>query len=210
MKKFTILIDGGFLKPKLGTRSNPVSADKVYNFIESLNAHPELKNMGLYRVFFYDAPPFSEDIEKPLTNGKVEKLSNDPLTQANLRLINELAKKPYVAIRKGECVFRGWKLRKQVLRRADNNKQTSIPLSNDMLMPNIQQKGVDMRIGLDIAALTLKKIVDVIVLVTGDSDFIPAVKFARTEGCQVFLVNLNHSVRDDLLHHTDLVLDIPL
>ena len=36
-----------------------------------------------------------------------------------------------------------------------------------------------MRVGLDIASLTLKKQVEVIVLVTGDSDFVPAMKFAR-------------------------------
>ena len=49
-----------------------------------------------------------------------------------------------------------------------------------------------MRVGLDIASLTLKKQVDVIVLVTGDSDFVPAMKFARCEGAQLFLVTLGH------------------
>jgi uncharacterized LabA/DUF88 family protein len=53
--------------------------------------------------------------------------------------------------------------------------------------PNIRQKGVDMRIGLDIASLTLKKQVQVIVLVTADSDFIPAMKFARREGAQLVI-----------------------
>ncbi len=46
------------------------------------------------------------------------------------------------------------------------------------LRPDIRQKGVDMRIGLDIASLTLKQQVQVVVLVTADSDFIPAMKFA--------------------------------
>ena len=44
------------------------------------------------------------------------------------------------------------------------------------LVPNIQQKGVDMRLGLDIAALTLKAHVGAIVLVAGDSDFVPAIE----------------------------------
>ena len=42
-----------------------------------------------------------------------------------------------------------------------------------------------MRVGLDIASLTLKKQVEVIVLVTGDSDFVPAMKFARREGALI-------------------------
>ena len=65
-----------------------------------------------------------------------------------------------------------------------------------------------MRVGLDIASLTLKKQVEVIVLVTGDSDFVPAMKFARREGAQLFLVTLGHKVVDEMREHADLVLDI--
>jgi uncharacterized LabA/DUF88 family protein len=48
----------------------------------------------------------------------------------------------------------------------------------------LRQKGVDMRIGLDIASMTLKHQVDTIILVTGDSDFVPAAKLARREGVE--------------------------
>lgn len=63
-----------------------------------------------------------------------------------------------------------------------------------------------MRIGLDIASLTLKQHVEIIVLITGDSDFVPAMKFARREGAQLILVHLGHDVREDLLEHSDIVL----
>ena len=66
-----------------------------------------------------------------------------------------------------------------------------------------------MRIGLDIASLTLKKHVEIIVLVTGDSDFVPAMKFARREGAQRFLVALGSQVTDDVREHCDLMLDMP-
>ncbi len=45
-------------------------------------------------------------------------------------------------------------------------------------------------------------------LVAGDSDFVPAMKFARREGAQLFLVTLGHSVRAEMLEHSDLVLDL--
>ena len=76
-------------------------------------------------------------------------------------------------------------------------------------VPDVHQKGVDMRIGLDIASLTLKKHVEIIVLVTGDSDFVPAMKFARREGAQLFLVPLGSRVTDDVREHCDLMLDMP-
>jgi uncharacterized LabA/DUF88 family protein len=41
-----------------------------------------------------------------------------------------------------------------------------------------------MRIGLDIASMTLKRQVDTVILVTGDSDFVPAAKLARREGVE--------------------------
>ena len=81
-------------------------------------------------------------------------------------------------------------------------------VTSDNLVPNVHQKGVDMRVGLDIASLTLKKQVEVIVLVTGDSDFVPAMKFARREGAQLFLVTLGHKVVDEMREHADLVLDL--
>lgn len=65
-----------------------------------------------------------------------------------------------------------------------------------------------MRIGFDMAALTLKRHADVIVLVAGDSDFVPAMKFARREGAQLFLVTLGHAIRPEMKEHADLDLEL--
>ena len=67
----------------------------------------------------------------------------------------------------------------------------------------LRQKGVDMRIGIDISSLTLKKQVDTIVLVAGDSDFVPAAKLARREGVHIVLDPLWQRVNDDLYEHID-------
>ena len=80
-------------------------------------------------------------------------------------------------------------------------------ITSESLIPNVHQKGVDMRVGLDIASLTLKRQVEVIVLVTGDSDFVPAMKFARREGAQLYLVTLGHNVVEAMREHADLLLD---
>jgi len=67
----------------------------------------------------------------------------------------------------------------------------------------LRQKGVDMRIGIDISSLTLKKQVDTIVLVAGDSDFVPAAKLARREGIEFILDPLWQQVNPDLFEHID-------
>jgi uncharacterized LabA/DUF88 family protein len=67
----------------------------------------------------------------------------------------------------------------------------------------LRQKGVDMRIGLDIASITLKKQADTIVLVAGDSDFVPAAKLARREGVEFVLDPMWQKVNADLFEHID-------
>jgi uncharacterized LabA/DUF88 family protein len=72
----------------------------------------------------------------------------------------------------------------------------------------LRQKGVDMRIGLDIASMTLKRQVDTIILVTGDSDFVPAAKLARREGVEFLLDPLWQRVSDELTEHVDGVVSV--
>lgn len=103
----------------------------------------------------------------------------------------------------GEIRFRGWELDTSTLPEGVD----SYEITAENLRPSMQQKGVDMRIGLDIASLSLKKHVDIIVLVTGDADFVPPMKFARREGIHLALVTLGHNVHSDLIEHADLLLD---
>ena len=79
-------------------------------------------------------------------------------------------------------------------------------VTGEDLVPDMVQKGVDIRIGLDIAWISLKRVVDVLVLVTGDSDFVPVTKFARKEGIKVYLDTMDHPVRRELKAHVDLLL----
>ena len=76
-------------------------------------------------------------------------------------------------------------------------------LEDWMAQLDLRQKGVDMRIGLDIASITLKKLAKTIILIAGDADFVPAAKLARRDGMQFILDPLWQSVSDDLFEHID-------
>ena len=72
-----------------------------------------------------------------------------------------------------------------------------------------------MRIGLDIATFAHARIIERIVLVSGDTDMVPAIKLARTAGIEVIIVQLPKPVLDlhsSLLAHSDMVrsVDWPL
>lgn len=70
-------------------------------------------------------------------------------------------------------------------------------------MLSVDQKGVDMRIGLDIASMAFKGQVDQIILIAGDSDFVPAAKLARREGIDFILDPMWAPVKGNLYEHID-------
>ena len=61
----------------------------------------------------------------------------------------------------------------------------------------------DMKIGIDIAHLSYKKLADQIILIAGDSDFVPAAKIARREGVDFIIDAMGSHIADDLLTHVD-------
>lgn len=121
-------------------------------------------------------------------------------------LLKDLSLKDNLAFRSGELSFDGWKIKKWSI---ENIARTGRALEESDFVPDLKQKRVDMKIGLDVAWLSSKFIVDWIILVTSDSDFVPAMKFARREGIQIILVNMDHKqVKRDLLVHADEVRSI--
>ena len=75
------------------------------------------------------------------------------------------------------------------------------------LRPKVEQKGVDLRIAIDIVETAANRIADVLLLTSGDSDVVPAMKFAGRAGRHVFLSTMGHGVAADLRAHADLVID---
>jgi uncharacterized LabA/DUF88 family protein len=116
------------------------------------------------------------------------------------RLLESLETTPDFALRLGETMTSGWKSGPSAFRSLMKSPRL---IRADDLVPAIEQKGVDLRIGLDIARLALTTSVQAIVAVTGDSDLVPAFKFARREGVRVFLCHMGHRIRRELTTHAD-------
>lgn len=211
--KVALLLDGGFVKKRLQAQLHhfPTVAE-VVTLCNNLMSEPTLAGTELFRIYFYDAPPYEGSETNPIDNVVVH-YANTPQASQNKSLIDSLELEANFAVRRGVLIHSGWRLSRNALQRIAAAHQATPPNTLQQqvnaadLQPNISQKGVDMRIGLDIASLALKRIVQVVVLVTGDSDFIPAMKFARKEGLRVYLAALGqHSVFRDLKAHADILL----
>lgn len=200
---YAVLIDGGFVKYTLKRKraDPPINAATVRAFVDSIAKLSWLCGYRLHRVYFYDAKPLTKKVTRP--DGTVIDFAASKAHAISTQQHQTIARLPFFAMRFGELSDRGWKVPERILQKQKNVPNMTIQSSD--LEPNVQQKGVDMRIGLDVATLTIRRQVDTVVLVTGDSDLVPAMKLARREGAQVILVTLGQKLKDAMYDHADVV-----
>jgi len=142
-----MLLDGGFVKYKLGSAKTQADSASISKFVGQVSALPILAGMRLHRIYFYDSRPLEISEAKPLGGGTIDFGATDAAAR-NKSLHSTLVREPFFALRFGELYLEGWRLRKKLLK-----KNAAIKIDHNDLEPNIRQKGVDMRIGLDIADL---------------------------------------------------------
>jgi uncharacterized LabA/DUF88 family protein len=202
-EKIALMIDGAFLKIKLQKiHSRFPTAQDITSFCSNLMQKGPLSSAHILRIYFYDAPPYEGKVENPLSR-VVTNYANSAKAIQNTNLHRSLELQPNFAVRRGTVSSQGWKLGGAALKSISRVPRQIV--AND-LVPDLKQKGVDMRIGLDIAWLSTKRLVDAIILVTGDSDFIAAMKLARKEGIRIYLETMGHPVHVQLKVHADIVL----
>lgn len=218
MSQVAILIDGGYfikrlprLRPGIDMSDASVVCAQIKRLIAShLDRINKIERRDhsrslLYRCFYYDAKPYLEKGHLPISKRGID-YAKSSTALAQLRLHDLLRKTANMAVRLGE-VRRDpeslWSLRPAVLKVLLKGERAFASLTDDDFRPTFRQKAVDMRIGLDIASLTLKRQVGVIVLIAGDSDFVPAAKLARREGVKFQLDPLWRNVDPGLFEHID-------
>lgn len=169
--------------------------------IENHHFRPE-ETSALYRIFFYDCPPLMKKVHRPISNRSVD-LSKTPQAQFRLALHSHLLTVRKVALRLGRLNDDfTWRPKHDVWKTWQTSAESAAPTDDDFEL-DVIQKGVDMRLGLDVAAMAFKKQVDQIVMVAADGDFVPAAKLARREGIDVVLDAMGGRAAHDLIQHAD-------
>jgi uncharacterized LabA/DUF88 family protein len=156
-----------------------------------------------YRIFFYDCAPLEKRMHTPLGGRSINFGKSDEAVFRR-QLHKEVLKLRKVALRLGRLNETSkWRLTESATARLIDSP-TAFNSSDDDFEVDTKQKGVDMRLGLDVASLAFKKQVDQIVIVAADADFVPAAKLARREGIDVILDRMgDHRAAPDLLEHVD-------
>jgi uncharacterized LabA/DUF88 family protein len=161
--RVAILIDGGYLRVLVRTAGYKYDPDYIEKVAQaSINSSDEV----LLRVLYYDCAPYHGTGKLPVSGGLKTFSGSDAW-------LYELAAKDLFAVRRGVLKFRGFKPKKVPI--------VPTAMTDNDFAPDFEQKGVDMRIGLDIATFCETKAVERIILISGDTDCIPAMKHARKE-----------------------------
>lgn len=204
--RYAILLDGGFVTRKLNEKlgHHPSAAD-ILNLCTEIRENAHLSDYELMRIYYYDAPPSLESVKFPIS-GDEHQLSATERARHAQSLYDQLELTDGFALRMGETRLSPfvWKLKPDKVKQLIKAPRE---LTDKDFSLDIGQKGVDIRIGLDMARLALRDMVRAVAVVTGDSDFVPAFKFVRREGVKVMLCTLGHkAARRELKAHADFVL----
>ena len=207
MSKTAILVDGGFFRKRArnlwGDHSPEETADALFTYCRRHLTERNIRH-DLYRIFYYDCPPLEKQMFHPLTRRSID-FKRTPQYLWTTDFFEALKKKRKVALRLGVIDENNssYKIRYDVLKRLLAGTISLTDLQESDFEPDIKQKGVDMKIGVDIASLAYKHQVDQIVLIAGDSDFVPAAKLARREGIDFVLDPLGAHIKENLFEHID-------
>lgn len=216
--KTAILVDGGFfirrynqIKGFEKEDSPEIMAKNLVSYcfrhIQKVNSYRTRYNLPpteLYRIYYYDASPFEGDSHNPITNRQFS-FKNTPQYKFRHELFTELKKQRKIALRLGflKNSSKEWVIRPKHTKPLIKGQIKVENLTADDIEYPLNQKAVDMKVGLDIATLAFKEQVGQIILIAGDSDFVPAAKFARREGVDFILDPMLNYIDPTLHEHID-------
>jgi len=213
-----ILIDGGFFLKRYHYVDGFEMTDSPKTYAENLvrYCHKHIRRVNqargyfklppteLYRIYYYDAAPFDGDSRNPISMRNVS-FKNTEVYKFQKTFHDELKRKRKIALRLGHCRNSGknWLIKPSLTKKLFRGETKMEDLTHDDVIYPLTQKGVDMKVGLDIATLAFKEQVQQIILIAGDSDFVPAAKFARKEGVDLILDPMQNNVHSSLHEHID-------
>lgn len=208
MIKTAILVDGAYYKKRMlklrGAETPEEAANTLYKYCQKHIKFGGKEECHLYRVLYYDCPPSMKKVYNPLTKTTVD-LARESLHDWNTAFLNELKSKRKFALRLGALADEqiAYSIKPETTKNLLSGAMSVDEVTMDDLALSVRQKGVDIRIGIDIVSLALRNQVEKIVLIAGDSDFVPAAKVARREGIDFVLDPIWATVKPELYEHVD-------
>lgn len=206
--KTAIFVDGAFYRMRLwqclGLLPSPEETARKLEYYCKQHLDYKGDSSELYRVYYYDCAPLEKKLYHPFLKQEID-LSQNRTYEWSTRFLNEIRRKRKFALRLGKLndTQAYFTLKKEILADICTGAKHFEELTKDDFRLDVQQKGVDMQIGIDIASIAYKRLCDRMILIAGDSDFVPAAKLARAEGIDFILDPLGSRVKPELYENID-------
>jgi uncharacterized LabA/DUF88 family protein len=202
-----VLVDGGFFIKRYKYLYNikcfsELDPGGVADFLHKVIISKHCDKMQLYRILYYDCPPYEKKHHNPVSSKAID-FSKTPQASFMREFHKHLHRKRLTAIRMGYLDDDGWQIKPSVQKELFSGYKKWDEITEDDVFFSFKQKGIDIKIGTDIASIAYKRLAKRIVLISGDSDFVPAAKLARREGLDVVLDPMWANIRPDLYEHID-------
>ena len=209
MAKTAVLVDGGFYRKRAqalwGRKSPHDRAEELNRYIfKHLDKKDGNESRDLYRIFYYDCPPVDKKIFHPI-KGRVVDFSKEPTYAWANAFFDELKAKRKFALRMGRISSNDayFQLSNDKVKKLVSGAIVPEDLVEQDFRVTFKQKEVDMKLGIDVSSLAYEGIVNQIILIAGDSDFVPAAKIARRKGIDFILDPMGRRISPDLSEHID-------
>jgi uncharacterized LabA/DUF88 family protein len=203
MSKVVFMIDGWFMRKRIyKLKSFHYDGPNIRKYC-CRHLKPEDQ---LYRIFYYDTEPLDKKGHNPISKKPID-FKKTQVAEAQYNLLDSIKRTPNFALRLGKTIWKNnsWVLASEKLDALISKKITIDDLTEHDVRPLIEQKAVDMKIGLDIASIATKRLADTLIIITGDADIVPALKLARQEGMIVGLDPLWNPIQPELSEHVDFI-----
>lgn len=156
-----ILVDGAFYRKRSrhlwGDKSPEERADELKNYCYR-HLQDNYENRYLYRVFYYDCKPIDANVFDPVSKKTIQLGKSAEFLWMN-SFLGELKHNRKFALRMGTLNSSQlhYNLKYDSMKKLLNGTLPQKDLTLNDFELNLEQKGVDMRIGVDISSLSFKR-----------------------------------------------------
>lgn len=205
-----ILVDGPFfirrirqIFPSSVHHDARLMADLVWRLSAAHLFERNQPKRHLFRIFFYDTPMMNGKVTLPVSKQNID-LSKSKEGQFRSAFQRQLQRKRKLAVKLGEpATIDNWKLSEDAQADLLAKRIGIDDLQDDDFVPDTITRGIELRMGVDLASLAYKKQVQQVVLLTGDGAFASAAELLRHEGIDVVLDPMWQNISEDLFTYID-------
>ena len=159
-----ILVDGPFfirrirqIFPSSVHHDAKVMADLVWRLSAAHLFERNQPKRHLFRIFFYDTPVFTQRVTLPVSRQQID-LSKSKEGQFRVAFQRQLQRKRKLAVKLGEAREADtWKLNEDALADLLGKRITVDDLADEDFTPDSHPKGIELRMGVDLATLAYKR-----------------------------------------------------